>query len=276
MVPKAGGTCGQSLAGDSRKRFLRGKLQSPFSGVFDGRPDRVRRKRFIGGYVTAIGLISAIYVVCLFASGLLVWPVRVAGALGYNDARRALLAIYRATGAGLVRCLRATLGAICLAIVAWAFARLVTLPTSVTRSNIYQVGYSIIAELFGAAAAIVTAYLAVRWAKSATLRTVVAAFSNIDRLLADCSSLVIVVDSDNRSFRIRSLRRNICHLLVVAAVGFQYRWHYSYCIVRHDTSSDKLHCRRALGLFCASDFRYYLSHGRSSWHFCCLAGCQSR
>jgi len=143
----------------------------------------VRGNRFIGGHVTTIGLTSAIYLACLLASVLLIWPVRAASTMGFGDARRALLAMYRATDAGLVKCLRATVAVICIALISWALSSLVTSPAANARSGVYQIAYTIVAGLSGAAVANLAAYLTVRWARAAALRTVISAFSNADRLL---------------------------------------------------------------------------------------------
>jgi hypothetical protein len=72
---------------------------------------------------------------------------------------------------------------IVLSLAAWALARLLALPALAPSFGIGQIGYTFTAGLFGAGAAIAAAYFAARWARSAALRTVAAAFSNIDRLV---------------------------------------------------------------------------------------------
>src|SRR5664279_3036506 len=111
------------------------------------------------------------------------WFVRARYASGFGDARRTLLAMYRATDAGLFRSVRSTLGIICLSVAIWAAARLLITPATLGRHSVYSGGYSLIASLLGAAAATLAAHLTVRWAKSAALRTVTAALFDLNRLL---------------------------------------------------------------------------------------------
>jgi hypothetical protein len=103
--------------------------------------------------------------------------------MGFGDARRALLAMHRATDTGLAKCLRAAVSVVFVALISWALSSLITSPAANARSTIYQIALTIIAGLAGAAVANLAAYLTVRWAKAAILRTVVSAFSNTDRLL---------------------------------------------------------------------------------------------
>lgn len=133
--------------------------------------------------MTAIGLTSAIYLASLLISGLMYWFVRARYASGFGDARRTLLAMYRATDAGLLRSVRSTLGIICLSVAVWAIARVLITPATIGRHSIYAASYALIAGLLGAASATLAAYLAVRWAKTAALRTVTAAISDLNRLL---------------------------------------------------------------------------------------------
>jgi hypothetical protein len=145
--------------------------------------------------VTAIGLTSAIYLASLLLSGLMYWFVPARTASGFGDARRTLLAMYRATDAGLFRSVRSTLGIICLSVAIWAVARLLITPATLGRHSVYTGGYALIAGLLGAAAATIVAHLAVRWAKSAALRTVTAALFDLNRLLITVlrSSLILAL-----------------------------------------------------------------------------------
>ena len=133
--------------------------------------------------MTAIGLTCAIYVACLLASGLLLWPIRSVGTRGYGDVQRALLAVHRAADAGLLRCLRVTVGIICLGLLVWAGVRLLAVPSLTVRLGLTQFIYAILAGLMGAGSSTIVAYFAIRWVKSASMLSVVAAFANADRLL---------------------------------------------------------------------------------------------
>ncbi len=133
--------------------------------------------------MTAIGLTCAIYIACLLASGLLLWPIRSVSTRGYGDVQRALLAVHRAADAGLLRCLRLTWAITCLSLLVWAGVRLLAVPSLTVRLGSTQFIHTIVAGLMGAGLSSAVAYFAIHWAKSASMRCVVAAFLNADRLL---------------------------------------------------------------------------------------------
>ena len=145
--------------------------------------------------MTAIALTCAIYVACLVASGLLAFPIRTANSVGFADARRTILAVYRAADAGLTRSLRALGGVVGGLILAWALASVCVIPSTTLQASATQLGHSVLAGLVGVASACLLAFGAIRWARSASIRTIVAAHSTSDRLLLTVlrSSLLLTV-----------------------------------------------------------------------------------
>ncbi len=152
----------------------------------------------------AIGLTCAIYVACLVAAGFLALPLRIVRSHGYGDARRTLLAIQRAANSGLTRSLRVLVVVVGVLLSIWAGVSTLVLPNATIRGAATQIAYSLVAGAAGASVTALLAFGAIRWARSAAMRAVVAAHLTSDRLLLTIlrSSLLVTLGVEALGFGI--------------------------------------------------------------------------
>jgi Na+/H+-translocating membrane pyrophosphatase len=124
-----------------------------------------------------------IYLACLILSGLIYWSCQVGNLAGFANAKRTVLAMYRAADAGLIRSARSSLLPLTAVAVSWAIARVFPTASSETPRPAIAAAYVLLAVIAGGLSTILLAYIALNWIRVSALRTISAALASADRLL---------------------------------------------------------------------------------------------
>ena len=113
-----------------------------------------------------------------------------------------MLAMHRATDAGLFLSIRSSGIFVVAAIGLWVYARLFATSVSSPRNSTVTAVYTALASIAGGITTSLLAQMTVRWARASAIRTIAAALSSVDRLL------------------VTVLRSSVALALVVEGIGF--------------------------------------------------------
>lgn len=133
--------------------------------------------------MTAIGLTSVIYLACLILSAGIFLSCRVGNLAGFANAKRTVLAMYRAADAALLKGVRASLAPVVAAAILWTVARAIPPANAPSTRPIATAANVILAAIMGGLVTVLLAHTALNWVRASALRTISAALTSADRLL---------------------------------------------------------------------------------------------